>query len=43
VPFGIVITVLPVEGAQPWVLGRTCFFVAAFVLSAVLFGRPARA
>jgi len=41
VPLGVVISVLPVEIARPWVLGRTCFFVAAFVLSAVSFGRPA--
>ncbi len=43
VPLGVVISVLPVEIAQPWVLGRTCFFVAAFVLSAALFWRSARA
>jgi hypothetical protein len=43
VPFGVVITVLPVEIAPPWALGRTCFFVAAFVLSAVLFWRTGRA
>lgn len=39
VPLGVVISVLPIEIAGPWALGRTCFFVAAFVLSAVLFGR----
>jgi hypothetical protein len=43
VPLGIVISVLPIEIAGPWALGRTCFFVAAFVLSAVLFWRSARA
>ncbi|HEV3489352.1 MAG TPA: hypothetical protein VG224_02030 [Reyranella sp.] len=43
VPLGVVISVLPVETAGPWALGRTCFFVAAFVLSAVLFWRSARA
>jgi hypothetical protein len=43
VPLGVVISVLPIEIAGPWALGRTCFFVAAFVLSAVLFWRSARA
>ena len=43
VPLGVVISVLPIEIAGPWALGRTCFFVAAFVLSAVLFWRFARA
>jgi hypothetical protein len=43
VPLGVVISALPIEIAGPWALGRTCFFVAAFVLSAVLFGRSARA
>jgi hypothetical protein len=42
VPFGVVISVLPIEIAPPWALGRTCFFVAAFVLSAVLFWRTGR-
>jgi hypothetical protein len=43
VPLGVVISVLPIEIAGPWALGRTCFFVAAFVLSAMLFWRSARA
>lgn len=43
VPLGVVISALPIEIAGPWALGRTCFFVAAFVLSAVLFWRSARA
>lgn len=43
VPLGVVISVLPIEIAGPWALGRTCFFVAAFVLSAALFWRSARA
>lgn len=42
VPFGVLISVLPIEVAPPWALGRTCFFVAAFVLSAVHFRRLAR-
>ena len=43
VPLGVVISALPIEIAGPWALGRTCFFVAAFVLSAMLFWRSARA
>jgi hypothetical protein len=43
VPLGVIISVLPIEISGPWALGRTCFFVAAFVLSAVLFWRSARA
>jgi hypothetical protein len=42
VPFGVLISVLPVEAAAPWALGRTCFFVAAFVLSALHFRQLAR-
>jgi hypothetical protein len=37
VPFGVLISVTPVESAQALVLGRTIFFVFAFILSAVLF------
>jgi hypothetical protein len=37
IPCGILISVTPVESAQALVLGRTIFFVFAFILSAVLF------
>jgi hypothetical protein len=37
VPCGVLISVTPVESAQALVLGRTIFFVFAFILSAVLF------
>lgn len=37
IPFGILISVVPVELAQPLVLARTIFFVFAFILSAILF------
>jgi hypothetical protein len=37
VPCGVLISVTPVEQAQALVLGRTIFFVFAFILSAVLF------
>ena len=41
IPFGVLISVTPVEQAKPLVLGRTIFFVFAFILSAVLFfSRP---
>lgn len=43
VPVGVLISVLPIETAPPWALGRTCFFIAAFLLSVALFGRSARA
>ena len=47
VPIGVLISVFPVEQAGALVLGRTIFFVAAFILSAVLFfsmaGTPAEA
>jgi len=33
----VLISVMPVEQAKALVLGRTIFFVAAFILSAVLF------
>jgi hypothetical protein len=37
VPCGVLISVMPVESASALVLGRTIFFVFAFILSAVLF------
>jgi hypothetical protein len=37
IPCGVLISVLPVDSARPLVLGRTLFFVLAFLLSAVLF------
>jgi len=37
IPCGVLISVVPVEEAGALVLGRTMFFVAAFVLSAILF------
>ncbi len=37
IPCGVLISVTPVELAQALVLGRTIFFVFAFILSAVLF------
>jgi hypothetical protein len=37
IPCGVLISVTPVESAQALVLGRTIFFVFAFILSAVLF------
>ncbi len=37
IPFGVLISVTPVEQAKALVLGRTIFFVFAFILSAVLF------
>jgi hypothetical protein len=39
IPSGILISVVPVEQARLLVLGRTVFFVFAFILSAVLFYR----
>ncbi|TWB97027.1 hypothetical protein FBZ93_107273 [Bradyrhizobium macuxiense] len=42
VPFGVLISVTPVEQAKALVLGRTIFFVFAFILSAVLFASQAR-
>ena len=42
VPLGVLISVTPVESAKALVLGRTVFFVFAFVLSACLFARSAR-
>lgn len=42
IPFGILISVTPVEQAKALVLGRTIFFVFAFILSAVLFASQAK-
>ena len=43
VPFGVLISVTPPELAKPLVLLRTIFFSGAFVLTAILFFREARA
>lgn len=43
IPCGVLISVTPVESAQALVLGRTIFFVFAFILSAVLFFSQAAA
>ncbi|MFL6813407.1 MAG: hypothetical protein ACJ8EK_05135 [Bradyrhizobium sp.] len=37
IPCGVLISVIPVESAKALVLGRTIFFVFAFILSAILF------
>ncbi|HXQ04213.1 MAG TPA: hypothetical protein VN831_05600 [Bradyrhizobium sp.] len=37
IPCGVLISVTPVESAKALVLGRTIFFVFAFILSAALF------
>jgi hypothetical protein len=42
IPFGILISVVPPEQAKALALGRTIFFVLAFVLSAILFFSLAR-
>jgi hypothetical protein len=42
IPCGVLISVTPVESAKALVLGRTIFFVFAFILSAVLFFSQAR-
>lgn len=42
IPCGVLISVIPPDAAKPLVLGRTIFFVFAFVLSAVLFFAPMR-
>jgi hypothetical protein len=42
IPCGVLISVVPVEQAKALVLGRTVFFVFAFILSAVLFFSLAR-
>lgn len=39
IPCGVLISVMPAESAKLLVLGRTIFFVFAFILSAVLFYR----
>src|SRR5258707_7746447 len=41
-PFCVLVSVTPVEQAKALVLGRTIFFVFAFILSAVLFFSQAR-
>ncbi len=41
IPFGVLISVTPVEQAKALVLGRTIFFIFAFILSAVLFAAQA--
>lgn len=43
IPFGVLISVTPVEQAKALVLARTIFFVLAFILSAVLFFSQAKA
>jgi hypothetical protein len=43
IPCGVLISVTPVESAQALVLGRTIFFVFAFILSAALFFSQAAA
>ena len=41
IPCGVLISVVPVESARLLVLGRTIFFIFAFILSAILFfSRP---
>jgi hypothetical protein len=42
IPCGVLISVLPPDAAKLLVLGRTIFFVFAFVLSAILFFSLAR-
>ncbi|PDT72609.1 hypothetical protein [Bradyrhizobium sp. C9] len=42
IPFGVLISITPVEQAKALVLGRTIFFVFAFILSAVLFASKAK-
>lgn len=42
IPCGVLISVIPPDAGKPLVLGRTIFFVFAFVLSAVLFFARAR-
>jgi hypothetical protein len=37
IPCGVLISVTPVESAKALVLGRTIFFIFAFILSAILF------
>jgi hypothetical protein len=42
IPCGVLISVLPVDAAKALVLGRTIFFVFAFILSAILFSSQAK-
>jgi hypothetical protein len=42
IPCGVLISVIPPDSAKLLVLGRTIFFVFAFVLSAILFFAPPR-
>jgi hypothetical protein len=42
IPCGVLISVIPPDAARALVLGRTIFFVFAFVLSALLFSVPAK-
>jgi hypothetical protein len=42
-PCGVLISVIPTESAKALVLGRTIFFVFAFILSAALFSAQSRA
>jgi hypothetical protein len=43
IPCGVLISVIPTESAKALVLGRTIFFVFAFILSAALFSAQSRA
>jgi hypothetical protein len=40
VPLGIAIFMVPLEAVRPLVIVRTLFFIAAFVVAALLFSRP---
>jgi len=42
IPCGVLISVIPLDTARLLVLGRTIFFVFAFVMSAILFFAPPR-
>ena len=42
VPVGVLISVTPVELARPLVLARTAFFMAAFLMVAILFLKGAK-
>lgn len=39
IPLGVLISVVPVESAQPLELARTAFFILAFIIAARLFGK----
>jgi hypothetical protein len=41
IPFGLLISVWPVESVAPLALARTACFIGLFLLSAILFGRKA--